>query len=322
MPIIPSNWTGSAVVNAIGIGGGSGSTSFAYAKQLNATITELDTFIDIVGVCDESISREVSLDLISGSIKLYWKNLDNTYAQIHKDDLIFNSGYNFVDLTLGQLGLSIKCSEITEISLVLRWDKDIEFDLYSSNGEDLVINPKVRLLLPTGANYPTGANSNAGAYDATNTTLYTQNLNILKNSDSGTTGFKLFDIYSFYPGKPITFNVVVSNQAFSNYGNNIAIQLLDPVDVGQAVFDVANDIVNLESNNVTSSFIGNLTRNALYKDVVSNTATLYPDFSRHVGRFVAQDINNNNYYDTCIIEGYTPNTNPLLGGTFTLTGKF
>lgn len=137
MPIIPSNWTGSVAVNAIGIGGGSGSTSFAYAKQLNATITELDTFIDLIGTCDEPISREVSLDLISGSIKLYWKGLDDSYTQIQiftrqsGDALVFNSGYNFVDLTLGQLGLSIKCSEITEISLVLRWDKDIEFDLYS-----------------------------------------------------------------------------------------------------------------------------------------------------------------------------------------------
>jgi len=134
MPIIPSNWTGSAAVNAIG--GSGGLTGYAYAKQLTTTIAELDTFIDLIGVCDEPISREVSLDLISGKFKLYWKSLDNTYtqityAQIHKDDLIFNTGYNFVDLTLGQLGLSIKCSELTEISLVLRWDKDIEFDLYS-----------------------------------------------------------------------------------------------------------------------------------------------------------------------------------------------
>lgn len=136
MPIIPSNWTGSVAVNAIGIGG-SGSTSFAYAKQLNATITELDTFIDLIGTCDEPISREVSLNLISGSIKLYWKGLDDSYTQIQiftrqsGDALVFNSGYNFVDLTLGQLGLSIKCSEITEISLVLRWDKNIAFDIYT-----------------------------------------------------------------------------------------------------------------------------------------------------------------------------------------------
>jgi hypothetical protein len=325
MPIIPSNWTGSAAVNAIGIGGGSGSTSYAYANSLNATITELDTFIDLVGVCDEPISREVSLDLISGKVKLYWKGLDNSYTQIQiftrqsGDALVFTSGYNFVDLTLGQLGLSIKCSELTEISLVLRWDKDIEFNLYS--GEDLVINPKVRLLLPTGANYPTGANSNAGAYDATNTTLYTQNLNKLKNSESDTTGFKLFDIYSFYPGKPITFNVIVLNSSSSNYGN-IAFQLLDPVDIGQAVFDVANDIINLENNTVTDKFIGNLTRDALYKDVTNNQVILRPDFSRHVGRIVAQDTNNNNYYDTVIIKSYTPNTDPLLGGTFTLTGEF
>lgn len=145
MPIIPSNWTGSVAVNAIGIGGGSGSTSYAYANSLNATITELDTFIDLVGVCDEPISREVSLDLISGKVKLYWKGLDNSYTQIQiftrqsGDALVFTSGYNFVDLTLGQLGLSIKCSELTEISLVLRWDKDIEFDLYSEPVPPVVV---------------------------------------------------------------------------------------------------------------------------------------------------------------------------------------
>jgi hypothetical protein len=132
MPIIPSNWTGLDTVNAIGLSGGSGgSIGYAYAKQLTTTITELDTFIDLVGVCNEPISREASLDLISGSIKLYWKNLDGTYTQIHRDSLIFNTGYNFVDFTLGQLGLSIKCSVVSELSLVLRWDKNINFTIYA-----------------------------------------------------------------------------------------------------------------------------------------------------------------------------------------------
>ncbi len=132
MPIIPSNWTGLNTVNAIGLSGGSGGlTGYAYAKQLTTTITELDTFIDLIGPCNEPISREVSLDLITGRLKLYWKNLDGTYTQLHRDNLIFNTGYKVVDLTLGQLGLSIKCSEVTELFLVLRWDKDIEFDLYS-----------------------------------------------------------------------------------------------------------------------------------------------------------------------------------------------
>lgn len=131
MPIIPSNWTGLDTVNAIGLSGGSGGlTGYAYAKQLTTTITELDTFIDLIGVCNEPISREVSLDLITGRLKLYWKNLDGTYTQLHRDNLIFNTGYKVVDLTLGQLGLSIKCSEVTELFLVVRWDKNLPFDLH------------------------------------------------------------------------------------------------------------------------------------------------------------------------------------------------
>jgi hypothetical protein len=128
MPIIPSNWTGLDTVNAIG--GSGGLTGYAYAKQLTTTITELDTFIDLIGPCNEPISREVSLDLITGRLKLYWKNLDGTYTQLHRDNLVFNTGYKVVDLTLGQLGLSIKCSEVTELFLVVRWDKDIEFNVY------------------------------------------------------------------------------------------------------------------------------------------------------------------------------------------------
>lgn len=314
MPIIPANWTGIETVNAENMGG-SGFPIYQFSKSFSITISELNTFIDLIGFCDTPINREISLDILSGSLQLYWKNYDNTYTQISRDNLNFNNGYGYVDTTLGQLGLSVKVSEPTELFLVIRWDKDFDFQIFTG---DLMINPKVRLLFPTGTNYPINAN----AYDTElDTTIYTSNLDKLKNSDSGVTGFKLFDIFSFYPGKAITFNVVISNQSSSLYGN-IAIQLLDPIDVGQAVFDVANDIINLENRNVADDFIGNLTRNALYKDVTSNQAILYPDFSRHIGRFVAQNTTNNDYYDTAIIESYTPNSDPLLGGTFTLTGDF
>jgi hypothetical protein len=311
MPIIPSNWTGLDTVNAIG--GSGGLTGYAYAKQLTTTITELDTFIDLIGVCNEPISREVSLDLITGRLKLYWKNLDGTYTQLHRDNLIFNTGYKVVDLTLGQLGLSIKCSEVTELFLVVRWDKDIAFNLYS--GEDLMIPVKVRLCLGTGANY---VQRNVSDFDE-DSDQYLTNLAQLKNSDSGATGYKLFDIFTFYPGKPIIFDVLVNSP--TSYGG-IALQLFDPISVGEAVFDVANDVLNFELNELSNTFVGNVTKNALYQGVSNNKVEVRPDFSRHAGRFVAQNIHKNNAFDTAIIKSYTPNTNPLLGGTFTLTGKF
>ncbi|MGL4502739.1 MAG: hypothetical protein ACRC78_03950 [Planktothrix sp.] len=326
MPLIPSTWTGQETVNAVGVGGG-GFPVYQFAKSLNLTITELNTFIDLIGVSAESVNREVALDLISGSVQLFFKTLIGDYELITKENLTFDAVNNFVDATLGQLGLAVKCSEITELFLVLRWDKDVIFSTYTYTGtypgtgeDELMINPKVRLLLPTGQNYPDG--ENVDAYDVgINSNLYQNNLQKLKNSNSGVDGYKLFDIYSFYPGKPITFNVVITDPDYSVYGN-IAFQMLDPLDVAQAAMDVAADIVNLENRNVPNAFIGNLTRNALYKNVINNQAVIYPDFSRHVGRIVAQDMDNSNYYDTVIIESYTPNTNPLLGGTFTLTGQF
>ncbi|WRH66932.1 MAG: hypothetical protein RSE13_26235 [Planktothrix sp. GU0601_MAG3] len=130
----------------------------------------------------------------------------------------------------------------------------------------------------------------------------------------------MFDIYSFYPGRAITFDVNITDA--TKYGN-VAIQLFDPLTVSEVLFAVANDVINLELNNMGTRFIGNLTRNALYNDVVNSQIIITPDFSRHIGRFVAQNKSNNDAYDTVIIEDYVPNAiDPLLGGTFTLTGDF
>lgn len=187
-----------------------------------------------------------------------------------------------------------------------------------------MINPLVRLLLPTGNTYPEG--ENAGAYDSgIDATTYEANLAKLKNSDSGIAGYKLFDIHTFYPGKIINFNVIVDrdpNLTPNELYGSIHLQLFDPLEVAQSVLDVASDIVNIETNNITGLFVGNLTRNAYYSDVISSSVEVKPDFSKHCGRFVAQNIDNSNAFDTCIIKSYTPNVNPLLGGTFTLTGDF
>lgn len=129
MPIIPANWTGQQTINAVSSSGG-GFPVYQFSKSLQITLTELDTFIDLIGICNESINRELSLDIISGRVKLFWKNknLDNSYTQITRDDLTFDT--NFVDLTLGQLGLSVKISEPTELFVVVRWDNDVNFDIY------------------------------------------------------------------------------------------------------------------------------------------------------------------------------------------------
>jgi hypothetical protein len=338
MPVIPSDWTGQQTITTNLNGGGNPVYQFVKSNQI--TIIELDTFIDLIGVCNESISREVSLDLITGSIKLYWKGLDNSYTQIQKDNLIFDAGYNFVDFTLGQLGLSIKCSEVTELFLVIRWDKEIDFLIYSqkvTTGDDLMIPIDVRLAVGTGLNYMDIDKAPYPVYDEGmsiysydtgelnqgSISNYATNLRKLKDSDSYpvTTGWKLFDIECFYPGKIIDFDVIIDPTVVSKYGS-IHIQLLDPLTVGEVLFAMANDIINIEVGSLSDNFVGALTRNAWYKDVINNKVNIKPTFSHHVGRFVAQNINKRSAFDTAIIKSYTPNLDPLLGGRFTLTGEF
>ena len=181
-------------------------------------------------------------------------------------------------------------------------------------GDTLMIPVKVRLCFGTGANFVA---RNTSDFDA-DATQYLINLNKLKNSDSGVTGWKVFDIFVFYPGQPISFDINITNPA--NYGA-IALQLFDPISVGEAIFDIANDVINLELNNLSDSFIGNITRDARYKDVVNGAVSVSPDFSRHVGRFVAIN-QSTGKFDTAIIESYSANSDIYKGGTFTLTGDF
>ncbi|MGL6137181.1 MAG: hypothetical protein ACRC2M_07805 [Planktothrix sp.] len=134
MPIIPSNWSGQNIVNATGLSDSGGFPVYQFAKSIEININELESFVDLIGTCNELINREISLKVLLGNCKLYWKNLDGSYAPITTSDfLTIDNTYNFVDTTLGQLGLAVKCSEITELFLVLRWDKDVSFDIIGNN---------------------------------------------------------------------------------------------------------------------------------------------------------------------------------------------
>lgn len=133
MAIIPNNWTGQETVNT-NINS-NGNPCYQYAKTVITTINTLNEYIDLIGTCNEVINREVSMDVISGRAKLYWKNLDGTYQLINPTDVNWKD--SFVDLSLGQLGLSITTTEPTEIFFNVRWDRDIEFPVYN----DVIINP-------------------------------------------------------------------------------------------------------------------------------------------------------------------------------------
>ncbi|MBD2481541.1 hypothetical protein [Planktothrix sp. FACHB-1365] len=312
MPIIPSTYVGLSSVNVVG-STESANTSYGFCTSFSVSLKN-NEFIKIIGECTESIKRKIAIDIISGSAYIYWTKNETQLCLISQKEL--KEGDQLIDNDLDKLGVTIKATNLPcEFFVALKWDKDINFYIYSENiEEELMIPVKVRLMIGTGNNY---IERNINDFD-TDATQYLINLNKLKNSDSGITGYKLFDIFTFYPGKPITFNVSITNP--TNYGD-IALQLFDPINIGEALFDVANDVINLELNGLSDTFVGNITRNASYAHVANNQVIVNPDFSRHSGRFVAIN-QSSGMYDTAIIESYTANTDIYSGGTFTLTGEF
>lgn len=239
-------------------------------------------------------------------INLFWGDQEIPFLSISNQIFIDNS-------TATSLNVEPLEGE-TNVKILIRSVKPINYNL----GGQLMIPVKVRLAVGTGDNY---IDVNADSYDSDDY-QYLINLQALKNSNSGVTGFKLFDIFSFFPGKPIEFSVSIDSTAANNYQpNSIAVQIFDPLTVGEVMFAIANDVINLELNNLGNKFIGNLTRNAFYYQVIDNKVNVSPDYSCHVGRFVA--INNvSGMYDTAIIKSYSPNSNEFIGGTFVLTGVF
>lgn len=276
------------------------SVSYPFIKEWEGNIIE-----KVIVVPESKDLREISI-YSDRAINLYWGNQTIPLWTINNQVFIDTS-------TATSLSIEPLDGEVN-VKILIRAVKQINYQI----GGSLMIPVKVRLSIGTGANY---VDVNANSYDS-DEYQYLINLQKLKDSDSGVTGFKLFDIFSFYPGKPIEFSVLIDSTATDNYQpDSIAIQIFDPLAVGEVMFAIANDVVNLEINSLGDNFVGNLTRNAFYYQAVNNKINVSPDYSRHIGRFVARNINTNSY-DTAIIKSYAPNSNELLGGTFTLTGSF
>ncbi|BBD56486.1 hypothetical protein NIES204_38160 [Planktothrix agardhii NIES-204] len=289
-------------------------TSYRYFKEGYYKFNPNQPAI-IIPATENKVNREITINYREDLNPIHSSNCNLYFGNKNQHPKLIKLGGGYLDTSDGGIALVAECSESIIIEIIIRQDTPITYAIGNYLG-GLMIPVKVRLAVGTGTNY---VDINESSYDS-DEYQYLINLQKLKNSNSGVTGYKLFDIYSFYPGRSITFDVNITNPA--KYGN-VAIQLFDPLAVGEVLFAVANDVINLELNNMGEKFIGNLTRNALYKDVVAEKATFYPDFSRHVGRFVAQNINNANAYDTAIIKNYIPNAiDPLSGGTFVLTGDF
>lgn len=306
--------------NNIDLTGISGlNTSYRYFKEGFCKLNPNQPLI-IVPATSSKVNREIYVSYREELNPTNTSNLNLYFGSKNQHPKLIELNERYLDTSDGGIALVAECSETIIIEITIRQDTEITYTIgnhsLTETGDELMIPVGVRLAVGTGANY---VDINENSYDS-DEYQYLINLQKLKNSDSGITGYKLFDIYSFYPGRAITFDVNITDT--TKYGN-IAIQLFDPLSVGEVLFAVANDVINLELDYMGEKFVGNLTRNALYKDVVANKVIVTPDFSRHVGRFVARNINSDNAYDTVIIESYIPNlADPLSGGTFVLTGDF
>lgn len=275
------------------------SITYPYIKEWEGKILERQVIIP-----ESKVLREINI-YSDKAINLYWGDQTIPFWSI--------SNQVFIDSSTAT-SLSIEPLEgETNVKILVRSTKKINYEL----GGQLMIPIKVRLAIGTGANY---VDVNANSYDA-DSYQYLINLQKLKDSESGVTGFKLFDIFSFYPGKAIEFFVAIDGAANNYQPETIAVQIFDPLVMGEVMFAIANDVVNLEVGNLGDKFIGNLTRDASYSKAIDGKINVSPDYSRHIGRFVAKNTNTNSY-DTAIIKSYTPNNNELLGGIFTLSGNF
>lgn len=275
------------------------SITYPYIKEWEGKILERQVIIP-----ESKVLREINI-YSDKAINLYWGDQTIPFWSI--------SNQVFIDSSTST-SLSIEPLEgEANVKILVRSTKKINYEL----GGQLMIPIKVRLAIGTGANY---VDVNANSYDA-DSYQYLINLQKLKDSESGVTGFKLFDIFSFHPGKAIEFFVAIDGAANNYQPETIAVQIFDPLVMGEVMFAIANDVVNLEVGNLGDKFIGNLTRDAFYSKVIDGKINVSPDYSRHIGRFVAKNTNTNSY-DTAIIKSYTPNNNELLGGIFTLSGNF
>ena len=209
-------------------------------------------------------------------------------------------------------GLPIEAIGTGIVEIIIRQDKQINYAI----GADMVFPVGVALRIGTGANFGYVTQ----AFQDASSSTFDQNVAKLFNSNDGITGHKLAIFHTFTPGASIDFTI---QTAGTRYDNTQAIQFqwLNPIMALRLMLAVGSDVMNPESTQLADGIGGLLTTGGYAGEVAGTggTLTLSPNFLNLQGRFVAVD-NVTGYYDTAIITGYEPNTDPLLGGTFTLEG--
>lgn len=209
-------------------------------------------------------------------------------------------------------GLPIEAIGSGVIEIIIRQDKVINYAI----GADMVFPVGIKLLIGTGANF---GFITAGFQDSPSS-IFDQNVSKLFNSNDEITGHKVALVSCFTPGASIDFTVQTAGTRYDT-SQAIQFQYINLVSALRLAYAVGSDVMNPESELLGDGIGGLLTQGGFAGEVpgTGGTLTLAPDNFNYFGRFVAVNVNDG-YYDTAIITSYTPNSDPLKGGTFTLEG--
>lgn len=210
-------------------------------------------------------------------------------------------------------GMKIEARGIGNIQIIVRSDKPI--NLISS--EEPMIPIEIQLYLGTGINY----SNITQPYQDVESTSFDNNLNKFFNSEMNLDGYKLIGFHSFPFATKSMFTVLLEDGGLINPNAPIKFYWLNPVIAAKILIAIASDVINPETNLIDSRVSGLLSTAGFGGETIGGSGAIQitPSIINHFGRFSALRADTGTY-DTAIISHYTPNSDPLLGGTFHLIG--
>jgi hypothetical protein len=280
---------------------GGGAPNFPYSKAGQVELTgERQQVLPPV----ENNTREIFIRNTSDKpITLYLGSQNVKMATLSPGQYLWdtsNSGYPIEVVGTG------------EIEIIARSDQPINYEI----GQAMTFPVGVMLRIGTGNNFQFVSET---IQDSTSSTF---DLNVRKflDSEDGITGHKLVIIDTFTPGGEIKFNVQINGNRYDST-QGIQFQWINQIKLFRVLAAVASDVINPESQEIADSLPGLITQGGFAGEIpgTGGELILKPNFLNLMGRFVAVD-SQTSYYDTAIVTDYTPNADPLLGGTFTLEG--
>ncbi|MEL7039712.1 MAG: hypothetical protein AAFO04_29520 [Cyanobacteria bacterium J06592_8] len=289
--------------------GGLGIPAYRYVKGAKLDL-KADTLTLLLDATPTESPREVNVfNRSTTPIDMYWVEGSKAYYLS-----TLQPGNHFHDKSDGGMRLEARAPKSAKLEIIIRSVEPINYEI----GETMV------LAFPVGVSLHIGTGSNfdyvsQSVQDATSS-IFNNNIRQFFDSDDGVTGWKLAAINSFTPGEEIEFTVTVEGSRYQS-GTAIQFQYLNLFNLSRLLLAVGSDVINPENEYLDSSIAGIISQGKTGGecDVIGGAITIRPNFLNMIGRFVAVNPSTG-AGDTAIIKLYTPNSNPLLGGTFVLEG--